>query len=52
MKKNNIKITRLAGKGTICEAIIKVKFDSADPEAVKRFARVVRELGFEVQESH
>jgi hypothetical protein len=42
--KNKIKITRVAGKDTTCTATLTLEFDFADPEAVERFARVLREL--------
>ena len=42
--KNKIKITRVAGEDTLCTATIRLDFDATDPEAVKRFAQVLREL--------
>ena len=41
---NNIKITRLPGNETVCTATIRLDFDSANPEAIERFARVMREI--------
>lgn len=42
--KNNIKITRVAGKDAICEATIKLRFDATNPKAAKRLAKLLREL--------
>ncbi|HZQ53336.1 MAG TPA: hypothetical protein VFB14_14125 [Bryobacteraceae bacterium] len=43
--KNHIKITRIPGKGgATCTATVKLQFDPTDRRAVRRFAKVLREI--------
>lgn len=44
LMRNDIKLFRIPGKDTLCTATIKLEFDAADEKAVRRFARLVREL--------
>lgn len=53
MKRNDIKITRIAGEGgAICTATLKLEFDPNDSAAVERFARVLKELIPEDEREH
>jgi hypothetical protein len=42
--KNNIKIKRLPGKSTACTVRLELAFDAADPAALERFGRILREV--------
>lgn len=42
--KNNIKIKRVAGNGNGCVATLQIEFNAEDKAAVRRFARILRDL--------
>lgn len=42
--KNDIRITRVEGKDTLCRVTLRLDFDPTEAEAAARFTRILREL--------